>query len=148
MKSTAEQVELLKQLQADCLVFFMKVHNFHWTVKGRDFPQVHKATEEIYTRFAGIFDDLAERVGQLGATPLVTLSQIMALAKVKEDSRTSFNSEEVLSALLADYDYFLASFRKLSEVASGVGDTTTQGYADSTVAELEKAIWMLRAQLS
>lgn len=143
-----EQVKVLKQLQADALVFFTKTHNYHWNVKGRDFPQVHAATEEIYDNFAEIFDSLAERIIQLGDTPYVTLKDVLDKTKIKEDSRTSFNSREVLESILQDYKYFLKSFKELSEISAKKNDTTTQGYADSQVANLEKAIWMLNAQLA
>lgn len=143
-----EQVKILKQLQADSLVFYVKMHNYHWNVKGKDFPQVHAATEEIYDTFAEIFDSLAERIIQLGETPCVTLKDALDKAKVKEESKTSFKSKEVLEAVLEDYKYFLKNFKKLSDVAAKNSDTTTQGYADSQVAHLEKAIWMLSAQLA
>lgn len=143
-----EQIKILKQLQADALVFFTKTHNYHWNVKGKDFPQVHAATEEIYNNFAEIFDSLAERIIQLGDVPYVTLKEVLDKAKIKEESKTSFKSKEILESVLEDYKYFLKNFKKLSEVAAKQGDTTTQGYADSQVAHLEKAIWMLNAQLA
>lgn len=143
-----EQIKILKQLQADSLVFFTKMHNYHWNVKGKDFPQVHAATEEIYNNFADIFDGLAERIIQLGDIPYVTLKEMLDKAKIKEESKTSFKSKEILESVLEDYKYFLKNFKKLSEVAAKQNDTTTQGYADSQVAHLEKAIWMLNAQLA
>lgn len=143
-----EQIKILKQLQADALVFFTKVHNYHWNVKGKDFPQVHSTTEGIYNNFAEIFDSLAERIIQLGDTPYVTLKEVLDKAKVKEDSKTSFKSKEILESVLEDYKYFLANFRELSKVAAKQDDTTTQGYVDSQVAHLEKAIWMINAQLA
>ncbi|RDU65859.1 DNA starvation/stationary phase protection protein [Helicobacter didelphidarum] len=143
-----EQMKILKQLQADSLVFFMKVHNFHWNVKGKDFPQVHSATEKIYEEFAEIFDDLAERIIQLGEIPCVTLKEALGVAKIKEESKSDFKSKEVLEAILEDYKYFLSKFQKLSKTASSKDDVTTQGYADSQIAHLEKAIWMLKAQLA
>lgn len=143
-----KQIEILKQLQADSLVFFMKVHNFHWHVKGRDFPQVHSATQEIYETFADVFDDLAERIIQLGGVPYVTLKDALGIAKVKEESKTTFKSQEVLEAVLEDYKYFLAQFKQLSKIASEAEDIATQGYADSQIAHLEKAIWMINAQLA
>lgn len=116
--------------------------------KGKDFPQVHAATEEIYNQFAEIFDALAERIIQLGDTPYVTLKEVLDKAKIKEESKTSFKSKDVLESVLEDYKYFLKNFKKLSEVAAKENDTTTQGLADSQVAHLEKAIWMLNAQLA
>ena len=143
-----EQVKILKQLQADSLVFFMKVHNYHWHVKGRDFPQIHKATEEIYETFSSIFDDIAERIIQLGGTPYVRIKEIQKAAKIVEEEKTIFKSEEVLKGVLKDYEYFLKSFKSLSKVAADKEDTTTQGYADSQVAHLEKAIWMIKSQIA
>lgn len=49
---------------------------------------------------------------------------------------------------LKDYEYFLGKFQKLSIVAAEKEDSTTQGLADSQIAHLEKAIWMLKAQLA
>ncbi len=143
-----KQIEILKQLQADALAFYMKTHNYHWHVKGKDFPQVHSATEEIYTIFATIFDDLAERVIQLGGTPHVTLKDVSGVTKIAEESKTSFKSTEILESILKDYEYFLKSFKDLSKTANESEDTTTQGYADTQIAHLEKAIWMIKAQLA
>ncbi|RDU60457.1 Dps family protein [Helicobacter marmotae] len=141
-------VEILKQIQADASVFYVKVHNFHWNVKGADFHPIHKATEEIYENFADIFDDVAERILQLGEVPYVTLSDMLKKAKIKEESKTSFNSKDVLKAILADYEYFLKLFEELSSEADKADDKVSAGYADEQVAALQKALWMIRAQLA
>ena len=141
-------VEILKQIQADASVFYVKVHNFHWNVKGMDFHPTHKATEEIYEQFADVFDDVAERVLQIGGMPYVTLVDMLKNAKIKEESKTSFNSKEVMKAILADYEYFLKLFEKLSSEADKAGDKVSAAYADDKVGELQKALWMLRSQLA
>ncbi|CBG40523.1 Dps family protein [Helicobacter mustelae] len=138
-------IELLKQLQADSLVLFMKVHNFHWHVRGTDFHHVHKATEEIYERFADMFDDLAERMIQLGEKPIVTVSEALKISKIKEETKTSFVSREVFHEIIKDYEYLLEHFKKLSELADEIKDKPTENYADDEVAYLQKAIWMLKA---
>lgn len=140
-------VDILKQIQADATVFYVKVHNFHWNVKGMDFHPTHKATEEIYESFADVFDDVAERVLQIGSTPFVTLSDMLKVAKIKEESKTSFDSKQVIKAILADYEYFLESFKSLSIEADKAGDKVSAAYADDKVGELQKSIWMLKAQL-
>lgn len=140
------KIEILKQIQADSLVFFMKTHNYHWNVKGRDFPQVHKATEEIYNIFAEVFDDVAERILQLNDIPLVSIVEVSKVAKIKEEARTSFKSEEVLKGVLSDYEYFLGLFKDLSKHSDE--DISTQDYANSQIAHLEKAIWMIKSQLA
>ncbi|STP10715.1 Dps family protein [Helicobacter cinaedi] len=141
-------VELLKQIQADASVFYIKVHNFHWNVKGMDFHPTHKATQEIYEQFADVFDDVAERVLQLGEMPYVTLADMLKAAKIKEESKTSFCSKEIAQAVLADYEYFLKLFTELSAQADSQGDKVSAAYADDKVGELQKAIWMLKSQLA
>ena len=135
----------LKQLMADAMVMFSKLHNYHWNVKGLHFYAMHDKTEQAYNQFAVMYDDLAERLLQLGEKPLVTLKDILATAKIEEDAKTDFNAEYVIKALLHDYNYFLKAFQALSDAAKD--DATTMAYADEQVSMLEKEIWMLNANL-
>ena len=113
-----------------------------------DFHPTHKATQEIYEQFANVFDDVAERVLQLGEMPYVTLADMLKAAKIKEESKTSFCSKEIAQAVLADYEYFLKLFTELSAQADSQGDKVSAAYADDKVGELQKAIWMLKSQLA
>ncbi|PAF43377.1 Dps family protein [Helicobacter sp. 11S03491-1] len=140
-------VQLLKQLQADSIVLFMKIHNFHWNVRGSDFYHTHKATEEIYEKFADMFDDLAERIVQLGDKPVTTLTEALKIAQVKEEARSDFKSSDVFKGILADYEYLEKEFKKLSELADKDNDKVTAAYADEQSAQLQKSIWMLKAHL-
>lgn len=141
-------ITTLKQIQADSIVFYMKLHNLHWNVEGLLFKPIHEMTEEIYENIADVFDDVAERVIQLGDKPYVTLSDALKNAKIKEESATKFKGEEVLKMILKDFEYFLSSFKTLSDEADKAGDSTTTDYANGVIAQFEKNIWMLKAQLS
>lgn len=141
-------VEELKQIQADCAVLYIKLHNFHWNVKGMDFHPVHKATQEAYEHITDLMDDSAERILQLGEKPLVTLKDMLQISKIKEESATSFDSKNIAKAMLADYEYLLKNFKELSDTADKVGDKGTIAFTDENIASLEKAIWMLKAQLA
>ncbi|PAF49747.1 DNA starvation/stationary phase protection protein [Helicobacter sp. 12S02232-10] len=141
-------VKLLKQLQADSIVLFMKIHNFHWNVKGSDFYHTHKATERIYEEFADMFDDLAERIVQIGDKPVVTLTEALKTAKVKEEIRSDFRSDEVFKGILQDYEYLEKEFKQLSELADKENDKVTANYADDQTAKLQKSLWMLKAHLA
>lgn len=141
-------IDKLKQLQADAQVFYVKVHNYHWNVKGMDFHPTHKALQEIYEDFAEVFDDTAERILQLGGMPYLTLGDISKNANIKEESKNSFDSKTVVKAILSDYEYFEKAFTDLSKIADESGDKVTGAYADDKCASLQKAIWMLKAQLA
>ncbi|MDE5925941.1 MAG: DNA starvation/stationary phase protection protein, partial [Helicobacter sp.] len=138
----------LKQIQADSAVFYIKLHNYHWNVKGADFHPVHSALESMYDEITEQMDEVAERVIQIGEKPFVTLKDMLAASKIKEDKGTSFDSKTILKSVLPDYEYFLKSFRELSDLAGDANDKATVALADEKVAALEKAIWMLKAQLA
>lgn len=141
-------VQTLKQIQADSAVFYIKLHNYHWNVKGADFHPVHSALESMYDEITEQMDEVAERVIQIGEKPFVTLKDMLAASKIKEDKGTSFDSKTILKSVLPDYEYFLKSFRELSDLAGDANDKATVALADEKVAALEKAIWMLKAQLA
>lgn len=140
-------VERLKALQADALAFYIKVHNYHWNVKGMQFYPVHQMTQGIYEKFAEVYDDCAERALQLGVKPFLTIGDIAKNTKIKEESGDEFDAKYVLESIRADYAHFLSEFKELSRVADGVGDKATAAFADEKVAELEKDIWMLNQAL-
>jgi starvation-inducible DNA-binding protein len=136
-------VENLQLLMADALVMFTKVHNYHWNVRGPQFYGVHARTEEIYEQYAEIYDDLAERILQLGGTPIVTLKDVLAKARIKEETETRFTVDQVMQRLVKDNEHFLKEFRNLASIAGE--DSSTSAYAEEKVAELEKQLWMMKA---
>lgn len=140
-------IQLLKQIQADSLVFYTKLHNLHWHIEGPMFKPIHEATEKIYDEFADVFDDVAERVIQLGDKPYVTLSDILKNAKIKEESATSFQPAQVLKIILDDFEYFMKLFKELSDEADDSKDKVSADYANGILSVLEKEIWMLKVQL-
>lgn len=141
-------IQILKQVQADSAVFYIKLHNYHWNVRGADFHPVHSALEAMYDEVADQMDDVAERILQIGEKPLVTLKDMLGVSKIAEDSDTSFDSKTILKSVLVDYEYFLKVFRELSDIAGEANDKATIALADEKVAGYEKAIWMLKAQLA
>lgn len=136
-------IESLKQIQADSHAMYVKIHNYHWNIKGMDFFPVHNHTEEIYTSMSTLFDDTAERVLQLGDKPYLTINDLANATKIEEETRDSFNSKEVIEAIINDYNYFLIEFRALAENAAKEDDKTTEAFADENVAKLEKDLWMI-----
>lgn len=141
-------IQVLKQVQADSAVFYIKLHNYHWNVRGTDFHPVHSALEAMYDEVADQMDDVAERILQIGEKPFVTLKDMLGASKIAEDSNTSFDSKTILKSVLVDYEYFLKVFRELSDIAGEANDKATIALADEKVAGYEKAIWMLKAQLA
>jgi len=137
----------LKQLQADAHALFVKIHNYHWNVKGMDFAPVHLKTEEIYNTMATLYDDAAERVIQLGGKPYLTLDDLAKATNIKTEKGDTFKSKEVVKNIIADYKYLHKLFQELSDDADNANDKTTAAFADDNVAVLEKELWMLDSMI-
>ena len=138
-------LKALKQLQADSQVFYFKLHNLHWNVKGMMFEPIHLKTQALYEEFAIAFDDLAERQLQLRETPIVSMKDALEISHIKETPQSSFNANEVLSILIEDLGHFHEEYKNLSGISEG--DPTTTSFADDKIAWLEKELWMLRSML-
>ncbi|MFV0482286.1 MAG: Dps family protein [Campylobacteraceae bacterium] len=141
-------IEQLKSIQSDAHVLYVKLHNFHWNVKGLQFHAIHTYTETLYDKMSGIYDDAAERVLQLGGKPVLTLGDIAKVSKIKDEKGDSFEAKYVLEAISKDFTYILEEYKKLSDLADKEGDKATVGLADEQIAYLEKELWMLRQTLA
>ena len=65
-------------------LLYVKLHNFHWLVKGPQFYQLHAKFEELYDEVTEHFDALAERALMLEGTPVATMKEFLELASLKE----------------------------------------------------------------
>lgn len=143
-----EVIAQLNQIQADAQAMFVKVHNYHWNVKGMQFYAIHNKTEEIYNEMAVIYDDMAERAIQVGGQAILRMSDIINITKIEEEKASSFDAKDVVIAIVKDYEYFKAAFEALANVAEAAGDKTTAAMADEKVAGFEKELWMMKASLA
>jgi len=140
-------IKQLKQIQADAHALYVKIHNYHWNVKGMDFHPIHSYTQNVYDEMSELYDDVAERVIMLGDKPYLTLEELIKATKIETEKGNSFKSKEIIAKIFKDFDYLLKEFKNLSELASKDEDKTTEAFADEKVAKLEKDLWMLNSML-
>lgn len=144
MKSN-QVIDMLNQNVADLHILYVKLHNYHWNVEGRQFFEIHKVTEEYYNHIAELYDAFAERVLQLGGKPPVTVKEYLELAQLSEENANRFGSNEIIDGLFNDFTYLLNSYRSILAVAEENGDVVTADMVSDTIGWLEKTLWMLKA---
>ncbi len=140
-------VELLNINLANLQILYVKLHNYHWNVKGKYFKPIHDMTEVYYNYFAEKYDEVAERIVQLGDNPLVTLKDYLANASLKEENEKEFDGKYILSAMVSDFKQLNKDVKEISKTAGESGDIPTAILADDLVAWLEKEIWILTATI-
>jgi len=146
MKSN-KLVGLLNSSLANLQLLYVKLHNYHWNVKGMNFKPIHELIESYYEYFAKQYDDVAERILQLEGKPFSSMKDYLNNASLKEESGNDFDAKYVLNSVLKDFELFNAQFKEISKTAAESRDVPTANIADENVAWLEKQIWMIRASV-
>ena len=141
-------VELLNKNLANMQVLYVKLHNYHWNVKGINFKPIHEMTEAYYNYFAEQYDEVAERIVQLGGKPIATLQGYLNNTSITEENKNEFDAKTVLSSVLSDFEQLNKNFKEISVAAGELSDVPSANIADDNVGWLEKEIWMIKASLS
>ncbi|MBD1380235.1 Dps family protein [Metabacillus arenae] len=131
---------------ANWSVLYVKLHNYHWYVTGKDFFTLHEKFEEFYTEAATYIDDLAERMLALGGNPVGTMKEILDLSSVKEAAGNE-TAEQMVQNIYDDFSMVADELKEGMDVADKVGDETTGDMLLAIHQTIEKHNWMLKAYL-
>lgn len=134
----------LNQQIANWTVLHMKLHNYHWYVKGPHFFTLHAKFEELYTESAALIDNLAERLLEIGGKPVATLAEIIRLSTIKE-ATSNESAEHMTAAIAEDFKQLIRELKQGIKAASSSEDEATADLLLGIQAELEKQVWMLNA---
>jgi starvation-inducible DNA-binding protein len=132
---------------ANFSVLYMKLHNYHWYVKGENFFTLHVKFEELYTEVALHLDTIAERMLSLRSAPTATLEEQLQLSSIKEATGDE-NAQDMVKTLADDFNTICS---ELTEGITLAEDNDDQPTADMFIAirnSLEKHRWMLEAYLA
>ena len=139
-------VDVLNKQVADWNVLFVKLHNFHWYVKGPGFFTLHTKFEELYTEAALHIDVLAERALAIKGKPLATMKEYLEVSSIKE-AKGNESADEMVKEIADDFTTILSDLKNGIELAEAAGDNRTADLFISMYDGLEKHVWMLTAYL-
>ena len=142
--------KLYKELNtylADLVVSYVKLHDLHWNVKGKQFVEVHKYTEGLYENFADKFDAVAERIIMSGYQPVSSLKEYLAIANVKELNKGYYKDAEVLDIVLEDLKLLRNEARELRVAFDEARIFEVSNLLDGDLEGYDKDIWFLESML-
>lgn len=139
--------EGLNQYLAELGIFYRKLQNFHWYIKGHNFFQIHEKLEQYYDAINEEIDVIAEHILMVGGEPLGTLKDYLAIGKIKEAENKKVTSDVVLPAILEDFKYLKSLVAKVKADADEADCTATSALLDDSIAEYNKTIWMISQTL-
>ncbi|CAH8772270.1 Dps family protein [Paenibacillus dendritiformis] len=138
--------QMLNQQVANLNLMYVKLHNYHWFVKGDLFFTLHEKFEEFYNEITEKMDEVAERLLTIGGKPYATLKEYAANATIPE-ARGNETAEEMVKQLIDDFNQLITEFGEALKEADRVGDNVTNDMFIGMQGDLEKHIWMLSSYL-
>lgn len=144
--ATASIEKVLNKQVANFGVLYIKLHNYHWYVKGQQFFTLHAKFEELYNEATLHLDAIAERLLTLQGKPVATMQQMLQDASVKEASGKE-KAEDMVRTLVDDFSKLIEELKDGMEVAEKAGDETTGDMLLAIHGSLEKHVWMLKSFL-
>ncbi|CAG7653222.1 Dps family protein [Paenibacillus allorhizosphaerae] len=138
--------EVLNTQIANWSLLFIKLHNYHWYVKGQQFFTLHAKFEELYNEAALHVDELAERLLALKGNPVATMSEVLEKTTLHEASGSE-NAEQMVRAIANDFGTIIGELKEGMAVAEEAGDETTGDMLLAIHSSLEKHVWMLESFL-
>ncbi|MEW9052820.1 MAG: Dps family protein [Neobacillus sp.] len=134
---------LNKQI-ANWSVLYIKLHNYHWYVKGGQFFTLHTKFEEFYNEAGLHVDELAERLLSIGGNPVATMREYLELSSIQE-ATGSESAEEMVQSLINDFSIVIGELKEGMSLAGELDDETTGDMLLAIHSGLEKHVWMLKA---
>ena len=133
---------------SDLVVFYLKLHDLHWNVKGMQFVPVHKYTEAQYDDMAEKFDAVAEIMIMHGEKPVSNISDYIKLASIKEVSKETYKDSEVLQILIEDMTLLKNEAEEIRKAMAEDDVFDVVALLEEHVAGFNKELWFLKSMLS
>jgi starvation-inducible DNA-binding protein len=142
----ANLTDVLNKQIANWSILYVKLHNYHWYVKGNQFFTLHAKFEELYNEAALHIDELAERVLAIKGKPLATMKAYLQASSVKE-ANDNESANEMVASIIGDFETVIGELKQGMKAAEEADDETTGDMLLAIHTSLEKHVWMLSSFL-
>lgn len=131
---------------ASTFSFYLKAHNFHWNVEGKDFYQYHELFGDIYEEVYGCIDSFAEKIRALQVYMPGSYTALNMLTKIPEETGT-LSKDEMVKQLYEDNENMNTILKFAYELAEKEGE---YGFSDFLAGRMDahrKHGWMLKSSM-
>ena len=133
---------------SDLVVFYLKLHNLHWNVKGMQFVPVHQYSESRYEDMAEKFDEIAELIIQHGEKPVSSISEYVKNASIKELNKGVYRDEEVIRIIAEDMAQLKAAAEALRLKMAQEDIFDVVAVLEDHIAGYQKELWFLNSMMA
>ena len=130
------------QAFANNFTFYLKAHNYHWSVTGADFVQYHKFLEEIYDDAQDNIDMYAEKIRQLGAYPKGDYRDIMKNTQLLDPVDVVTDPMVIFQNLMDDIDIIIKQLQDAYDNAGTQREYGIQNFLADRIDAHRQQQWM------
>ena len=102
----------------------LKLHHYHWFVKGHHFFTLHEKFEELYDEANGHIDVLAERILSIGGRPISTLKECLEIASIQE-AKGNETEDDMVREICEDFEKIIQEVQAAMKLAENAYDQGT-----------------------
>ena len=128
-------------------VFYRKLQNYHWNIKGEDFFNIHLKLEEFYNEINNQIDEVAEHILIIDGKPLGTMKDYLQITQIKEAENEKICSNKIFNNILKDYNILTKNVTKIKEDADNEKKYATSALMDEYLLDFGKKVWMIKQML-
>ena len=139
-------VEALKKAQATTFALYLKAHNFHWNVEGKDFYQYHKFLQKVYEDSYEAVDVIAEFIRTLDEYAPGSLSRYHELSRIQDQTKVP-RAQLMLEELLSDSRVMVELLNECFAEATAENKQDIANFIAERLTATNKFIWMLQSFL-
>ena len=131
---------------ATTYIYYYKAHGFHWNLKDKDFPQYHEFFGDIYEEVYGSVDTFAEKIRTLQIDVPNSLSELISLAGIIEQTSAS-SKDEMVTQLYNDGETLLNALKDAYNLCDIYSKFGFENFLAERIDAHEKHCWMLRSAM-
>lgn len=138
---------ILQKLLANQYLLYTKTRNYHWNIEGPSFLQMHEFYERLYTELELAFDEVAERIRQLGHYSEGRLKDFLKITDLEEQDYPNHQMEQITN-LLNDHETIIRGLRSdVDKLTDDIKDSGTADFVTGMMEKHEQWAWFLRSYL-
>lgn len=141
-------IKMMLTAFANNFTFYLKAHNYHWTVSGETFKQDHEFLGDIYDTAQEQIDGYAEQLRRIGAFPQGDIKEIVKNSTIIDAPLNQMTEANLMYLnLLADLDMMVLHLQNTFDEATKQREHGLANFLADRIDEFRKIQWMLTASV-
>jgi starvation-inducible DNA-binding protein len=139
----------MNELLATTFALYLKGHNFHWNVRGKDFSQFHSFFGDFYEELFEAVDTTAEQIRALNVAAPGGLKEFTVLSRISDAASGFTDIESMVRELYADNQTIIGLLNEAHKLASDQNLYGLVGnFIEARIDRHQKHAWMLRSSMN